>query len=1351
MQNIYIPGINHHHYYINPRDLEAKEEVPEVDEDESDTMEDTEQSDITIPQHIFTTESIEELVLNRSKAIIVDIKRIISKKNVKLKMAKTLKAMFDSGASINCIDHRHARRYYRKYIKTIRGFYVRTASKNIILNQYVDIDLMLENGETITAKFFLLKNAPHNYIISRSLFLKMGGKIILPNGKEFNNKSTQEDVSPDLYEDLIKHIEYPMEQKMNKEQKKGFKATIQYLQKHRSYSNTKLPPTIRPKQQLEEMVMISLDEQNMELKTDIGEIKDTTIKHKVVQLLREYRSNYAKTATDVGTIPDLEFKIDLTSDKPISKDPYPLSYDLSDEVSKQCKKLEDAGFIQSAESPYAFPVLMVKKPTRNNIPEWRMCIDYRELNAITIKDKYKVPAIRDLYRKLGGNGVFSSFDLKSAYHHIPIAEKDQAKTAFITDKGQTYVWKRLCFGFTNAPACFQRAMDKIFEDLDFVVVYLDDIIVCSKTEKEHIKHLEIVLQRIRKFNLKLRLQKCKFFQKELKYLGMIVTKDGVRADQDYVSQILKFRRPTNVKEIERFIGMVTWLSKFIPNLSKLTSKINELRKKDAEFIWTLDHDRYFEAILAAVQNAKVLRHPDLSKPFYVQTDASDHAIGAVLLQDHGNGYLEPIEFISRKFTSPEQNWHTSEKELVAIAWALQKWVRCLLPNHFTVFTDHKNLENLFRYKGKKLGKLQRWIIYLQQFDFTAKYLPGKDNYIADFLSRDIENKQDLQLIMDEAKETMNEMLTIKISEEQYVNTSSYNTTYIRTPTETPNSANDLSIIPKPIELCLLPMQLRKRERKYYGPKIWDLDTYGVTDINKLREKVDLKQLPETKEEESTHQYIQQTSETIDTSKLNEENMLKEQLADEQIAKLRSTIEQIESGDLAKDINAKIIKAIRAKEYIIATNKIIYKRNKDLQYVPVVPRSLVPTVVSYFHEGNYFQHQGIIRTAENIRQRYYWTNMREDIEKHIAGCHPCNLSNAKRAKGEGQIMPQLRSKAFDQIAIDIVGPLPITSSENRYLITIMDRFTRYATAIPVKIITAETVAQAILDNWIYIYGIPSYILTDNGTQFQSRTLQLIEKILNIQHQFTTIYHPECNGMIERFHRFLKQRLAIKAVGNKLNYWEGDDWDIFIPSILFAYNQSVHTITKRAPFELLYGQKPQLPIDLKQLSEVEAGETSSYEEWLKTFIHQLEIIRNKSFMKQYENYRKLTKKLNKGRTTFKYQIGDLVSRRIFAIGSKDKLKVRYEGPYEIIKIYDNQVTFELQNIMDRSQVKIHGKWIAPYKKGHDHLKDKIKKLEKEPTQISINDQQKPENSDPDPESSTEADLAHLAYLIENIKFI
>ena len=191
-----------------------------------------------------------------------------------------------------------------------------------------------------------------------------------------------------------------------------------------------------------------------------------------------------------------------------------------------------------------------------------------------------------------------------------------------------YEWCRMSFGFCNAPAMFQRVMDQIFEGLDYVVIYLDDIIVCSKNEKEHIQHLKEVFRRLEEFNIKLRLEKCRFFQNEIKYLGIIVNEHGISCDPKYVDQILQLKKPSNVKEVERFIGMVTWLGRFIPNLSKLTAKINELKGKKV-FEWTEEHDRHFEAIQRAVSNTKLLRHPDLSKKFYVQTDASDYACGAV--------------------------------------------------------------------------------------------------------------------------------------------------------------------------------------------------------------------------------------------------------------------------------------------------------------------------------------------------------------------------------------------------------------------------------------------------------------------------------------------------------------------------------------------------------------------------------------------------------------------------------------------------------------------------------------------------------------------------------------------------
>ena len=236
-----------------------------------------------------------------------------------------------------------------------------------------------------------------------------------------------------------------------------------------------------------------------------GTITKDTIRIGFKQLLEEHQTNYAKDSADVGTIPGVEFEINLKPGaQPVHAKPYPLPYNQADEVDRQVQELLEANFIKPAEnSPWASPTIIVPKPARQGKVEFRMCIDYRELNHRTIKDRYTIPSMRDLYRQLRGNTIFSNIDLRSGYHHIRIRESDQPKTAFITDKG-TYIWRRMTFGFCNAPAVFQRAMNNIFHGLHFVIIYLDDVIICSKTEEEHFQHLQLVFQRIRKYNLKLR-------------------------------------------------------------------------------------------------------------------------------------------------------------------------------------------------------------------------------------------------------------------------------------------------------------------------------------------------------------------------------------------------------------------------------------------------------------------------------------------------------------------------------------------------------------------------------------------------------------------------------------------------------------------------------------------------------------------------------------------------------------------------------------------------------------------------------------------------------------------------------
>ena len=1201
---------------------------------------------------ICTAESLERVCANEKYVPPIKMK-------IRTDIMDVINGVFDSGSSLNCINNTFAEQHYGKYIKKTRGFYARTAGGKIIINKYIPIKVKprLNSEHYIETRWYLIKNLPHTYIISRSLFVQMGCKVVDADGCEFTNISKTEEISQDLYGTIYDQLEYELPSEHNQDKYADPTSIINYINHNLKYGNF-IPGKFKQDKKIhhvctvdKEMVDIqSPNEKDIEedIQEILGNIKNKNLRKQMEKMIQENKSRYATSSADTGRIPDEEFEIKIKPDtNPYHSKPYPHSYKHTDEIERQCQELLQAGFIRRSKSEWASPVIMVPKPTRKGKKEWRMCVDYRGLNQRTIKDRYRIPSMRDLYRKLRGNQVFSNFDLRSGYYHVSIKEEDRHKTAFITDGG-IYEWCRMSFGFCNAPATFQRIMDRIFAGLDFVVIYLDDIIVCSKNEQEHLHHLQQVFSRLQEYNIKLRLEKCKFFQEEIKYLGIIVNKDGIKCDANYVDQILKFKKPTNSKEVERFIGMVTWLGRFIPNLSKITAKINELKgKNEQDFIWTEEHNRYFDAIIAAVADAKILRHPDLTKPFFVQTDASSYAIGAVLLQDFGNGYLEPIEFASRKFNKNEQNWHVSEKELVAVVWALQKWIRYLLPNHFTVFTDHKNLEELFK-KGpsKKLGKLQRWIILLQQYDFTAKYLQGKDNYIADYISRDVEDVR-------------TEMLIIETTRKEGEYTQEY---------------KNHEIIP-----------IRKSKRLAQKTRI-NMDERGDGKNYGKEIKQPQAQFKELEEEEDSEAQKEIFSKLHQESweHLDKNAFIKQQKRDKEIEKLKQKIKENEQQE--------------DQEYILNDEGIVFKKNKYDEYVPVVPKELQKKILAYFHTSNSFHHQGIQRTVDNIKRRFYWSNILQDVTDYCNGCKACQVSKARREKCKGKIIPIMASRPFEKISMDLVGPLPFTRKGNRYLLTIMDRFTRFVSATPLSVITTKSVAEAILTRWIWVHGPPVEILSDNGTQFRNKVFKLICKVLGVSQAFTTAYRPECNGMIERFHRFLKERLAIKGIELDLDYWNEDSWDVYIPSIVYAYNSSIHSITRYSPFELLYGQKPRLPIQATHLNAIPRKEFDDYQEYLRTFIKELEIIRNKTFKIQWQKSSKLEQNLNKERKDFDFKIGELVLRYIGdqVQGNKAKLLPKYEGPYEIIKIYPKGVTFVIQDVKQPdTRLTIHGSKLAKYK--------------------------------------------------------
>lgn len=429
----------------------------------------------------------------------------------------------------------------------------------------------------------------------------------------------------------------------------------------------------------------------------------------------------------------VEHKIDITpGSSPPAKGTIPLSPAELDELKKQLTTLTEHGFIRPSKSPYGAPVLFVKKKSG----ELRMCVDYRALNKITVKNSYPLPRISELLDRLHGAVCFSKIDLRSGYHQIRISEEDVEKTAFKTRYGH-FEFLVLPFGLCNAPATFMRMMHDIFHDyLDsFVIIYLDDILVYSRTPEEHLRHVRLVLERLRAAKLFAKKEKCTFAAAEVEFLGHVVSQDGIKMDGAKVKAIVDWPQPMTVTDLRSFLGLANFYRRYIRDFSAIAAPLTELLKKGTLFCWNASHQDAFDNLKNAISSAPVLIPPHPDKPFVVITDASAFAVGAVLCQDIGNG-LQPVEFESYKLQGAEKNYAAHELELLAIRHALRTWKHHLQghPLKFKVITDHASLRYLPTQPS--LSRRQaRWMEELAEFNFDIEYQPGKTNVVADALSR----------------------------------------------------------------------------------------------------------------------------------------------------------------------------------------------------------------------------------------------------------------------------------------------------------------------------------------------------------------------------------------------------------------------------------------------------------------------------------------------------------------------------------------------------------------------------------------------------------------------------------------
>ncbi|CAI7738841.1 unnamed protein product [Closterium sp. NIES-53] len=400
------------------------------------------------------------------------------------------------------------------------------------------------------------------------------------------------------------------------------------------------------------------------------------------------------------------------------------------DMKKQIEYLLDKGLIRPSTSPYGAPVLFTPKPDGS----LRMCIDYRALNKQTIKNKYPIPRIDDLLDQLRGAIVFSKLGLRSGYWHIRMADNSIHKTAFWTRYG-SYEYLVMPFGLTNAPATFQAEMNHILRPLldKCVVVYLDDILIYSRDMKQHIEHLRCVFEILRREKFYVKLSKSEFALKKVQFLGHMVSAQGVHVDPKKIEAVRTWKTPENVKELHQFLGFANYYNRFVPQYAKIATPLTNLLKKNTPFKWEDVHQQAMEQLKTALTSAPVLILPDLEKDCVIEADASDQAVGAVLMQDQGKG-LQPIAYLSNKLHGAELNYPIHDKEALAIITAF-KIRRCYLKGRkTTVYTDHCSLKYL-KTKLTLSRRQVKWIDFLEtHFDYDIVYKPGHKNK-ADALSR----------------------------------------------------------------------------------------------------------------------------------------------------------------------------------------------------------------------------------------------------------------------------------------------------------------------------------------------------------------------------------------------------------------------------------------------------------------------------------------------------------------------------------------------------------------------------------------------------------------------------------------
>nr|XP_029145223.1 uncharacterized protein LOC112717554 [Arachis hypogaea] len=1015
--------------------------------------------------------------------------------------------------------------------------------------------------------------------------------------------------------------------------------------------------------------------------TFIGTSMDDEARIKITNFLRANADLFAWTSGDMpGISPSvITHKLAVSpAARPVSQKKRNLDAEKRSASMTEVNKLLEAKFIREIRfTTWLANIVMVKK----NNGKWRMCVDFTDLNKACPKDAFPLPCIDTLVDNSCGYDTLSFMDAYSGYNQILMHPSDQEKTAFITEYGN-YCYNVMPFGLKNAGATYQRLMNRIFEQQigRNIEVYVDDMVAKTKVGQSHTEDLEEIFAQIRRYNLRLNPEKCAFSVKGGKFLGFMLTSRGIEANPEKCQAILDMRSPNSVKDVQRLTGRLVALSRFLPCLAlKSFNFFQCLKKATKNFFWDEKCEEAFLSLKHLLSKPPVLQKPKLGDPLYLYLSVTEMTVSSVLVTENSKEQ-QPVYFVSKTLQNAELRYPKLEKLVLAIIFSARR-LRPYFQSHTVIIRTEYPLRQIL-YKPELAGRLTKWSIELSEFDIQFQPRGSvKSQCLADFVAEFTNTSPDERsrlwtLFVDGASnpqgagagillESSDGLIlehSLRFSFKASNNQAEYEALIAGLRLAIDLDIHDLKVY------CdsLLVVQQANQNFQTKDPILLKYLNIVQTLLNKFS-KIEIAHI--AREQNHRADVLSKLATTqAHTATLLQSTIDRPSFESAKIFNTLSKgswqepyIQYLRNGSVPEEIENKG-KFRRQASFFTLINNTLYRRGYSRPLLKCLDREEADLLLAEAHEGICGIHCGARSLAQKaLRAGFYWPTIWEDSRHKVRTCDNCQKHSPIINMPAEHLHQSVVSWPFNRWGIDILGPFPTAPRQVKFLVVAIDYFSKWIEAQPLAKITSS---QMISFVWKYIicrFGIPGHIVTDNGRQFTDNTFKEFLQNLKIKQHFSSVEHPQSNGLAEAANKVILQALK-KKLGDAKGLWAE-----LIPDVLWAYNTTIHSTTKETPFRLVYGSEAMIPMEVSQGSMRTIAEDN--DKARQAELDLIEEIRETAAVRHQALQQQVGRRYAQKVVPRTFNNGDLVLRKTEQARrppSHGKLAATWDGPYRISEV-------------------------------------------------------------------------------------